>query len=93
VANVLPSMRGQAGNFNLNCSSANCHGAAAIGNMNLSGQDNDLICQQVLSKVSQANVAQSLIVKKPTSASHGGGTLTDVNGWKSLFVNNAGVFF
>jgi hypothetical protein len=93
VAKILPSMRGQAGNFNLTCANASCHGAAAIGNMNLSGQDNDLICQQVLSKVNQANVAQSLIVTKPTSTSHGGGTLTDVSGWKSLFVNNAGVFF
>jgi len=91
--NVLPSMRGQAGGFNLNCSNANCHGNAAIGNMNLSGNDNNLICQQVLGKLNQANIGQSLIVTKPTSANHGGGQLTNANGWRDLFVNNAAVFF
>jgi hypothetical protein len=93
VQNVLPSMRGQAGGFNLNCANGNCHGAAAIGNMNLAGNDNNLICQQVLGKLNQANIGQSLIVTKPTSANHGGGQLTDANGWRTLFTNNAAVFF
>lgn len=93
AAKVLPSMRGEAGGFNLKCSNAQCHGEAAIGNMNLSGADNGLICQQVLSKINQANIGQSLIVTKPTSATHGGGQLTDADGWKAVFVNNAGVFF
>jgi hypothetical protein len=93
VQNVLPSMRGQAGGFNLNCANGNCHGAAAIGNMNLAGNDNNLICQQVLGKLNQANIGQSLIVTKPTSGNHGGGQLTDANGWRQLFTNNAAVFF
>ena len=91
--NVLPSMRGQAGGFNLNCANANCHGNAAIGNINLSGNDNNLICQQVLGKLNQANIGQSLIVTKPTGANHGGGQLTNADGWRALFVNNAAVFF
>lgn len=90
---VLPSMRGQAGGFNLNCSMGNCHGTAAVGNMNLSNADTALVCQQVLSKINQANVAQSLIVTKPTSNGHGGGLLTNVAGWRALFVDNAAVFF
>ncbi len=91
--NVLPSMRGQAGGFNLNCANGNCHGNAAIGNMNLAGNDNGLICQQVLSKLNQANIGQSLIVTKPTGGNHGGGQVTNVDGWRNLFVNNAAVFF
>jgi len=93
VANVLPSMRGQAGGFNLNCANGNCHGNAAIGGMNLAGNDNALICQQVLGKLNQANIPQSLIVTKPTSANHGGGQLQNANGWRQLFANNAAVFF
>jgi hypothetical protein len=89
---VLPSMRGQGG-FNLNCSQANCHGQAAIGNMNLGANDNNLMCQQVLGKLNQANIGQSLIVTKPTSQNHGGGQLQNANGWRQLFVDNAGVFF
>ncbi|MBX3206389.1 MAG: hypothetical protein KF764_15050 [Labilithrix sp.] len=92
VTNVLPSMRGQGG-FNLNCANGNCHGNAAIGNINLAGNDNNLICQQVLQKMNQGNIAQSLIVTKPTGANHGGGQLTDANGWRTLFMNNAAVFF
>lgn len=90
--NVLPSMRGQGG-FNLTCSNATCHGNAAIGNMNLTQADTALMCQQVLGKLNQADIGQSLIVTKPTSSNHGGGQLTDANGWRALFVNNAGVFF
>jgi hypothetical protein len=93
VQNVLPAMRQQAGGFNLNCSAGNCHGNAAIGNMNLAQQDNNLMCQQVLGKLNQANIGQSLLVTKPTSANHGGGQLTNVDGWRALFVNNAAVFF
>lgn len=93
VARVLPAMRGQQGGFNLTCSNGNCHGTAGIGNMNLSSTDNALVCQQVLSKMNQANVAQSLIVTKPTSASHGGGRLTNAEGWRTLFTTNANVFF
>ena len=93
VQNVLPAMRGQAGGFNLTCSNNNCHGNAAIGNMNLAQADNNLICQQVLGKLNQGNIAQSLIITKPTSGNHGGGQLTNANGWRDLFVNNAGVFF
>ena len=92
VNNVLPSMRGQGG-FNLNCSNNNCHGNSAIGNLNLTQADNDLICQQVLGKISQGNIAQSLIVTKPTSNNHGGGQVTNATGWRDLFVNNANVFF
>jgi hypothetical protein len=93
TANVLPSMRGQAGGFNLNCSNNNCHGNAAIGNLNLNQADQALVCQQVLGKLNTANIAQSLIVTKPTSANHGGGQLTDANGWRTLFMNNSAVFF
>ena len=92
VQNVLPSMRG-GGGFNLNCSNGNCHGNAAIGNLNLAQADNALICQQVLGKLNQANIGQSQIVTKPTGGNHGGGQLTDGNGWRALFVNNAAVFF
>ncbi|MBX3199306.1 MAG: hypothetical protein KF894_14330 [Labilithrix sp.] len=93
VANVLPSMRGQGGGFGLNCAGGNCHGNAAIGNINLSGNDNNLICQQVIQKMNQGNIAQSLIVTKPTSANHGGGQVNNAAGWRALFVDNAAVFF
>lgn len=88
--NVLPSMRGQAGGFNLNC--ANCHGNGLAG-LSLNNGDQSLVCNQVLQKMNKANIAQSLIVTKVTQGPHNGGQINDPAGWTAVFVNNAGVFF
>ncbi len=95
TANVLPNFRGQGGNAGapLVCSNGNCHGAAAVANMNFAGNDNALICQQVLSKLNQANIGQSLIVTKVTQGPHGGGTVGNAAGWSAVFTQNAGAFF
>lgn len=93
TANVLPSMRGQAGGFNLNC--ANCHGNGLAG-LSLNNADQTLVCNQVLQKmVAPPNVAQSLIVTKVTAGNvaHSGGKITNTAGWSQLFTNNQAVFF
>jgi hypothetical protein len=61
--------------------------------MNFAGADNALICQQVLSKLTQANIGQSLIVTKPTGGQHGGGTVANTAAWQAVFTQNAAVFF
>ena len=91
TANVLPSMRGQAGGFNLNC--ANCHGNGLAG-MSLNGADQTVVCNQVLGKLNSADITKSLIITHLASnGGHGGGPITDTAGWTALWVNNKAVFF
>jgi hypothetical protein len=88
---VLNGIRNQGTSQNRNCQG--CH-ADGLGGLSLGSQDVGLICQQVLSKLNKANLAQSLIVTKVTGGmAHNGGTVPDANAWRALFVNNAGVFF
>ncbi len=89
--NVLPGIRGQQTSVGNNCQG--CHGQG-LGGLNLNSNDNGLICQQVLQKLNQGNLAQSLIVTKVTGGmAHNGGTVPDANAWRALFQNNTGVFF
>lgn len=89
--NVLPTLRNQQTSVGNTCQG--CHGQG-LGGLNLASQDNALICQQVIQKLNQANLAQSLLVTKVTGGmAHNGGTVPDATAWRNLFMNNAGVFF
>ena len=91
TAKVLPSMRGAAGGFNLNC--ANCHGGGLAG-LSLNGADETVNCNQVMMKLNEADIAKSLIVTKVTAGNaHNGGSVTDIAGWAAVFVANKAVFF
>ncbi len=91
TANVLPSMRGAAGGFNINC--ANCHGGGLAG-LALNGADQTVNCNQVMQKLNEADLAKSVIVTKVTAGNaHNGGSITNIAGWTALFVNNKAVFF
>lgn len=90
TANVLPNLRGAAGGFNLNC--ANCHGNGLAG-LSLNGQDQTVVCNQVLQKLNEANIAQSLMVTKVVAGPHNGGQINNAAGWTAVFQNNRGVFF
>jgi hypothetical protein len=91
TANVLPSMRGAAGGFNLNC--ANCHGGGLAG-LSLNGADQTVVCNQVLQKLNEGDITKSLIVTKVTAGNaHNGGSITNIAGWTAVFVNNKAVFF
>ena len=89
TANVLPSMRG-AGGITPNC--ANCHGNGLAG-LSLNGADQAVVCNQVLSKLNEANIAQSSIVTKVTAGPHNGGLVNNAAGWTAVFNNNKAVFF
>ena len=89
TANVLPTMRG-AGGITPNC--AACHGAGLAG-LSLNAADQTVVCNQVLQKLNEGNIAQSLIVTKVTAGPHNGGTVSNAAGWTALFNNNKAVFF
>jgi len=89
TANVLPTMRG-AGGITPNC--ANCH-ANGLAGLSLNGADQTVVCNQVLQKLNEGNLAQSLMVTKVTTGPHNGGTVSNAAGWAALFVNNKAVFF
>ena len=90
TANVLPAMRGTG--FQPTCN--NCHNANVLAGMNLNGADQALVCNQVLSKLSEADISKSLIITKlAAGASHGGGPVDDAAAWTALFVDNKAVFF
>ncbi len=86
---VLPNMRG-GGGFNLNC--ANCHDNG-LGGLSLNDGDRSQVCTQVLGKLNQTNIGQSLIITKVTAGPHTGGIITDAAGWAKVFTDNAGIFF
>ena len=91
TANVLPSMRGQAGGFNLNC--ASCHGNGLAG-LSLNGADQTVVCNQVMGKLNEGDLTKSLLVTKVTAGNaHNGNSVTDIAGWTAVFVNNKAVFF
>lgn len=89
---VLPALRNtQAqGGGGQNC--AGCHGGGLAG-LALNNGDAQLVCNQVLGKLSKDDIPNSLIVKKVTGANHSGGAVGDANAWRDLFVNNKAVFF
>jgi hypothetical protein len=86
--NVLPSLRGTT--FQPNC--AGCHGGGLAG-LSLNSQDAALVCLQVMGKLNQANIGQSVMVTKVTAGPHNGGLVNDANGWRTLFMNNAAAFY
>jgi len=90
TANVLPSMRGAAGGFNLNCSS--CHGAGLAG-MSLNGADQTVVCNQVLGKLDTTDITKSLIISKVITGPHNGGTINNAAGWTAVWTANKAVFF
>ncbi len=89
-ANVLPALRGTG--FTPNCQ--NCHGNGLAG-LQLGSNDAALVCLQVMGKLNQANIGQSLMVTKVSGGgvAHNGGQVNDVNAWRAVFVNNAAAFF
>lgn len=89
TANVLPSMRG-GGGITPNCST--CHGNGLAG-LSLNGADQTVVCNQVLSKLNEANLAQSAIVTKVTVGPHNGGLVNNAANWTALFTNNKAVFY
>jgi hypothetical protein len=93
TANVLPSLRGQAGGFNLKCD--NCHGAGnGLAGLALANPDQTLVCNQVLSKLNAADITKSqIIVHLATGGGHGGGVLTDQAGWTALWTAQKAIFF
>lgn len=88
TANVLPSLRGQAGGF-LNC--ANCHGNG-LGNLSLNNADQALVCNQVLAKLNLSNFAQSPIVTKVVTGPHNGGITPNAGAFAAVFSGNPGVW-
>ena len=90
TANVLPSLRGAAGGFNLKCD--NCHGG--IAGITLAGADQTVVCNQILGKLNTADITKSLIITHlAPGGGHGPGPITNTAGWTALWVNNKGVFF
>jgi hypothetical protein len=89
TAKVLPSMRG-GGGITPNCSS--CHGNGLAG-MSLNDGDQALVCNQVLDKLNEGDIAKSLIVTKVTAGPHNGGLVNNAAAWTALFNTNKGVFF
>lgn len=89
TANVLPTLRG-AGGITPNC--ASCHGNGLAG-LSLNNADRAVVCNQVLSKLNEADIAKSVIVTKVTVGPHNGGTVNNAAGWTAVFNNNKAVFF
>jgi hypothetical protein len=89
TANVLPSMRG-GGGITPNC--AQCHGNGLAG-LSLNGADQAVVCNQVLSKLNEADITKSSIVTKVTAGPHNGGLVNNAAGWTAVFNNNKAVFF
>lgn len=92
AAKVLPTLRNTKAQGGNGQTCAGCHGAGLAG-LSLASNDNALVCNQVLGKLSQTDIPNSLIVKKVTGGTHSGGAVADANAWKDLFVTNAAVFF
>jgi hypothetical protein len=92
TANILPSLRG-GGGFGLTCSQ--CHGnAPGTAGLALNVADQNLVCNQVMSKLNEGDIAKSLIITKVSPGNaHNGGQVTNLAGWTALFVNNKAVFF
>lgn len=92
AANVLPALRGQASGAGSVCN--NCHGAGLAG-LSLNGNDNQAICDSVLSKLNEANVPQSILILKATAAGtpHNGGKVQNGQAFSDLFNNNKAIFF
>ncbi|MDB4940742.1 MAG: hypothetical protein JWP97_276 [Labilithrix sp.] len=96
TANVLPSFRG-GGGVTPNCQ--NCHNTGAGAGTGLSGlafnaADNATVCNQVLAKLNEGDIAKSRIVTHLAAGDgHSGGAVNNITNWTALFVNNKGVFF
>ena len=92
AAKVLPTMRSTKAQGGNGQTCAGCHGSGLAG-LSLASNDNALVCNQVLGKLSQSDIPNSLIVKKVTGGTHSGGAVADANAWRNLFVANSTVFF
>lgn len=80
AANSLPGIRTQAAGGN---TCAGCHGNGLAG-LNLNSGDNALVCNQILQKLNEGNLAQSLFVTKVTAGPHSGGTVPNAGAWTTL---------
>lgn len=89
---VLPTLRATQGGGGGGGTCRSCHGDGLAG-LSLNSNDNDLVCKQVLAKLTKADIANSLIVKKVTGMQHNGGAVGNAGTWTALFTNNAAVFF
>jgi hypothetical protein len=90
TANVLPSLRGGNG-ITPNCSQ--CHGNGLAG-MSLNGNDQAVICNQILQKLNEGDLTKSLLITKVApGGNHNGGAVNDPAGFTAVFQNNKGVFF
>ncbi|MBK8214578.1 MAG: hypothetical protein IPK71_12625 [Myxococcales bacterium] len=89
---ILPALRGQGVGAGSTCN--NCHGAGLAG-LSLNGNDNQAICDSVLSKLNEANIPQSILVLKAAAqgTQHNGGKVTNGQGFTDLFNNNKAIFF
>lgn len=89
---VLPALRGQGVGGGSNC--ASCHGAGLAG-LSLNGNDNQAMCDSVLSKLNETNVPASILLQKAATAgvAHTGGKVGNTQGFIDLFVNNKAIFF
>lgn len=88
--NVLNQFRGGA---SLNCQ--NCHNQNGNnGGFRVDGNDVAFVCQQVLIRLNEGNLAQSLVITKPTgNGAHTGGKVQDQQGWMNAITNNRAAFF
>ena len=57
------------------------------------GADQAVVCNQILQKLNEGNIPQSLMVTKVTTGPHNGGTINNAANWTADFVNNKAVFF
>jgi hypothetical protein len=89
---ILPALRGQGVGAGSTCN--NCHGAGLAG-LSLNGNDNQAICDSVLSKLNETNIPQSILVLKAAAqgTQHNGGKVTNGQGFTDLFNNNRAIFF
>lgn len=89
---ILPALRGNGAGAGSTCN--NCHGAGLAG-LTLNGNDNQAICDSVLSKLNEANIPQSVLILKATAAGtpHNGGKVQNGQAFSDLFNNNKAIFF
>ncbi len=89
TANVLPMMKG-GGGITPNCNQCHNNGLAGL---SLSGADQTVVCNQVLSKLNEGDITKSLIITKVTTGPHNGGTVNNAAAWTAVWTNNKAVFF
>jgi len=83
ATNALPAIRAQNA---ANGTCVGCHGNGLAG-LNLNSNDNALVCNQILQKINEGNIAQSIIVTKVTAGPHNGGAVADGAAWTAVITN------